>query len=340
MTAKKSKVIVAVILLVVISITGCSTNKELEKKDNIINKQKDDVSSYQDKLDVLNNEIDELIEKNTEYVNNNKSLENTIDNLKTEIETLEDFNEDKDILIESLEYDMNELQIDEVSSMDINSELVVFDGYFNQMQNFRENRKMLINDILGKEEARELFFKAQNYYWFNIMIPLNTVFTPKVTYSELYEEIEDNESLKNWYILSINDSSITKEDLRDKFKQYFSDKTIAEFDRLFFDFGEGFNEINLKDDQHYGVLNNKVYTRLHGGISALPFEILEEYTTLKLEYISKERDIIRYKIIMPCLKFDDYMNEFDEIYYLEESVEFKLTDIGWRLNMIPNTFKD
>lgn len=311
------------VILIVLLLSGCDNNEEsltnqINEKDKLI---KEFNAKINDQTDIINNlENENLILEET--ININK--ENAI-NLKDQISSLETD-------IEELEYDLTVNQTND-------AEMSVFESYFVNSLHMTKDIRYLEDEIINKEEARKLFFEAQNFNNYMFRFPVPGTFTPKDQYSDLYGNDIDKVGLKNWFLVNNNGHAMSKEDFDNEILSYFTEDMIEEYSQHIVELGDGEGDIIPTWSQCYGIYNNQMYVGHFHGANAVSKAILREHCVLDLEYISEERDLVRYKIYIPMVRYDDYLLTYTEMIYIEEIIEFEKTINGWRLNAIPKTYE-
>lgn len=335
------------ILLMGFLLTGCSVNElehTIEVKNDMIAKLKielenkdSEVAKLKDKLKEMNTAIEEKKLLINELDSSNASLIIEKEKVESELSKIQIETHDQIIDVNN----KYEARLEEaIKSTDtyLNQEQEVLNNFFEQSTDFRENKWFIDERMISKNLAREKYFEAQMYYWFNFGIPCMEVFTPKSDYPVHYNEISDLETFKSFVLLESDGEIRTKALFDKKTSRLFTQSVTSSLNSNFFELTEDKNMDNWSG-QMYMMYKGDVYAAQVAGISHLPYVTIKNHTSLWLDYISDTRDVVRFKVVFPDISYDDYLNVFGSLSYKTEIVEFKYTEDGWRINNIPKSYE-
>lgn len=344
---KKRILVIGILLLISIFLVGCNSSGELEKINDLINE-----------LETKNQLIREL-EANNVRIRDLEDKNSQIHDFELKIEKMEkdmnDLKAEKDDLInDHFEINKkNKMFEEEIISFDIqilklNALIDIYEMVGKRsitidknLANFGDEIHIL-NKIIDKEEAKKLYFDAQEFYEDKFVYHEYQVLTPKDNYEDYYLNNSDKEGLNNWYHIDTGGTPTTRDKFMDGINIYFSGNVLNEFDKYFVDLGDGVTEVERKELQYYGVYRDNVYALLTSGKSGFDSYLYKKDTILVLDYISMDLNVVRYRLFIPVVTIDIYDiedTEFSEIILKEELVEFLRTENGWKLNTIPTVYE-
>lgn len=318
------------IILMIISIVliGCSNSSneiaeyklELENINVVLNQRNEIIAG-------LNDRIKDLKHQNLEEVN--KSNEK-VSLIKEEVSLLYDEKA-------KLEIKLEEYRINNSSFIDI--DLRVIADAVDGIDNARVRFNNLNEEIITRSEAMLLYTQAQSFHSNYFVFDMFKTLSPKNDYDYYTELGFDLDIFENWYLMKLNDEPMKRVEFDHLILSYFTNEILEEYTKRYVTvLIEGNEEEPIPKRPRFLVYKDYMLKQWLDSGSTNEEKLLVNQSIFQLVSISDDWDSVVYKASIPKLNFDFLTGKFDSVEYIEEILEFKRTEDGWRLNNIPKSY--
>lgn len=316
---KKWVMLIAITSLLI----GCSNDKELES----YKVELDEINSV---LEQRNKEIERLKYREDTMIQEHQTVLNELTEKRVLLEEeLELLQLENDTLNASLneQLDNNDLFISDFS---------VLASSLKHIENARYEFRSLKDDVITRAEAMSLYTQAQYFHEDNFIHDMFATLSPKSDYDYYTEMGFDLELLDHWYLMDNNDKPMTKDTFDDIILTYFTEDVLETYTAQYI----GVLDVEALPERwpRFLVYKDHMLKRWMDGGSSHEEKLLVNQSILTLVSISETKDAVVYKAIIPQLHFDFVSGNFESVDFVEEMLEFKKTDAGWRLNGIPKSY--